>query len=102
MEERRLRGDLSTAHKYLMGCSQWMGPSFFQWCEATEQGAMGRNRNVEVPYGHEEELLYCAGDRALNRLPREVVESPLEIFKTRLDTSLRSLPQGVCCSRGLD
>jgi len=26
-----------------------------------------------------------------NRLPREVVESPLEIFKTRLDTVLCSL-----------
>jgi len=36
-----------------------------------------------------------------NRLPREVVESPLEIFKTILDTFICNLLQGTCFSRGV-
>ena len=34
-----------------------------------------------------------------NRLPREVVESLLEIFKTRLDAYLCNLLEGACFGR---
>ena len=34
-----------------------------------------------------------------NRLPRGVVESPLEIFKTQLDAYLCNLLQGTCFSK---
>ena len=46
----------------------------------------------EVLPEHEEELLPSEGDRALERFPREAVDSPsLEIFKTCLDKILCSL-----------
>ena len=35
-----------------------------------------------------------------NRLPREVVDSPLEIFKTCMDAYRCSLLQGACFGRG--
>jgi len=57
----------------------------------------------EVPSEHEEKLLYCDGDRALNTQPREAVDSPsLEIFKTQLDTFLCNLLQGTYFRRELD
>ena len=45
-----------------------------------------------------EELLCGKSDGALE----QVVESPMEIFKTWLDAYLCSLLQGACSSRGLD
>ena len=47
-----------------------MGPCFFQWCAATEQGAVAKTATQEVPYKYEEEQLCCEGDRALEQFAR--------------------------------
>jgi len=43
-----------------------------------------------------------AGTEHRNRMPREVEESPLEIFKTHLDAFLCDLLQGTCFNRDSD
>jgi len=43
LKKRRLRGDLINAYKYLQSGVRRMGPSSFQWCPVTGQGAMGTN-----------------------------------------------------------
>lgn len=44
-------------------------------------------REQEIPPEHEEEVLYCACDQALEQAAREVVGcSSQEIFKIHLDT----------------
>jgi len=68
LEKRRLRGDL--IYILRVGAKR-MEPDSFQWCPVT--GLRGN------------------GCKLKHRLPREVVESPLEIFKTRLDVVLCSL-----------
>ncbi|KAJ7420556.1 hypothetical protein WISP_48134 [Willisornis vidua] len=51
-----------------------------QWAESDAQ---------EVAFEYEEGLLNCVADRALTRLPRDDVESPLlKLFKNYLDTIL--------------
>ena len=42
-----------------------MGPGSIWWCSVTEQGAMGVNMVLQVPFEHEEVLVYFEGDRAL-------------------------------------
>jgi len=36
-------------------------------------------------------FLHCEGGEALNRLPREAVDAPPELFKARLDGALSTL-----------
>jgi len=44
LKERRLRGVLRNAYKYLQGgCQEDRPILFFQWCPVTGQGAMGTN-----------------------------------------------------------
>ena len=43
LEKRRLRGDLRNASKICRVGVRRMGPSSFQWCPATGQGATGTN-----------------------------------------------------------
>jgi len=65
-----------------------MGPNSFQWCPATGQGAT-RKFHLNM----RKNFFPLRVTEQWNRLPREAVESPsLEIFKTRLDKVLCSLP----------
>ena len=49
---------------------------------------MTQNGTPEVPSEYEEKLIYFEVTEHWKKLSREVVESPLEILKTHLDTSL--------------
>ena len=44
-----------------------MVPGSFQWCPVTEQRAVGTKWNTEVPYNHEETLLYFECYRTLEQ-----------------------------------
>ena len=44
-----------------------MGPSYFQQCSATGQGATGKNWTTEVPSKHKDKFLYFEDDRALEQ-----------------------------------
>lgn len=46
LEKRRLRGVLSMLINSKSAGVKWMGPGSFQWCAATEEGAMGTNWNT--------------------------------------------------------
>ena len=68
------------------------GQALFSGAQQQDKGQWAQTEAQEVPSEHEEELLPSEDDEPLNRLPREVVESPsLEIFKTLLDKVLCSL-----------
>jgi len=67
-------------------------------CTAIEQGVKGLNWNTGSP-------ILTQGSTDSNRLPREVLEPPLEIFKTHLDAFLCELAVGNLLSaegNGLD
>jgi len=44
-----------------------MGPSYFQQCSATGQGATGKNWTTEVPSKHKDKFLYFEDDRAVEQ-----------------------------------
>jgi len=65
---------------YSDGQSLEWGQALFsgaQWQDKEQQVQSGTQ---EVPYKHREGLLYCELTGQWHRLPREVVEFPLEIF----------------------
>ena len=52
----------------------------------------GHKQTWEIPSEHKETLSDCESGQILNRLPREVVESPpVGVFKPQLDTVLGKL-----------
>ena len=52
-----------------------MGQTLFSGAQQQDKGQWAQTEAQEVPAEHEEELLHSEGDGALNRLPREAVES---------------------------
>ena len=69
-----------------------MGPSSFQWCPATGQGATGTNKHRKFRLNMRKNFFTLRVMEHWNRLPREVVESPsVEISKIHLDKVLCNL-----------
>lgn len=86
---RRLIGNLVNVYKYLNKMCQDDGPGSSWWCWAI--GMRGNRLKLEqkVPPDHEEEVLLCACDQALEQAAREVTEfSSQETFKIHLDAIL--------------
>lgn len=51
----------------LLGLEKRRQRGSFQWCPVSAQGAMGTTGTHKVPNKHEEELIYCEGNRALRQ-----------------------------------
>lgn len=56
----------------------------------------------EVLYKHKEKLICCKTDGALEQVPREAVESSLEMLKTPLGSFLYNILQGICFGKGAE
>lgn len=56
-------------------------PSYCQWYEMTGQEPQAQTGTSEVPYGHDEEHLYCDSDRALEQAAQGGCGDSPEIFK---------------------
>lgn len=79
--------------------SGW-GQAFFQWCPAKGQGAIGTIWNIRNSIWTWEITSSLWGlQRIWSKLPREVVQSPPEIFKTPRNTFLWNLLWETCFSR---
>ena len=80
-----------------------MGPGSLQHIPVTEQGPMGTNWNWGS-FVRTEKNFFTVKVTERNSLPREAVESPLEMLKTCLGASLCNMLQATCFSKwvGLD
>ena len=86
---RRVREDLISAHKYLVDGSQEDGAELFSVVACVR--TRGNRHKLEHRKFHQnvrKNFLSLWVIEHWNKLPTEVVESPLEIFKTCLDVFL--------------
>ena len=93
LEQRRLRGDLRNASKYLQGGCQEDGARLFPVVPSDRTRGNGHKlKQRKLQLNLRKNFYPLRVTEPWPRLPREVVESPsLEIFKTRLDKVLYSL-----------
>ena len=102
LEKRRLRGDLINVHKYLKCGRQWdLANLFAVVCGNRTRGNGQKMEHRKFRTNTRKNFFMVRVMEHWNRLPREVVESPLEIFKAHLDAYLSNLLQGTCFGRGI-
>jgi len=91
--EKRLRGDLINAYKYLKGGCWEDGASLFSVVPSDMTRGNGHKlQHWKLQLNRRKKFFHLRVTEPWNRLPREVVVSPsLEIFKTCIDKVLCSL-----------
>lgn len=69
-----------------------MGPDSYSAAPSDRKRTKRHKLKHKVPSEYEEKILYCAGDRTLEQVGREIVEFlSVEIFKTHLYVTLHSI-----------
>ena len=69
----------------------WMGPGSFQWCPAKHKGNRRKLKPRKFHLNMRKNFFTLGVAEHWKKLPTEVVESPLDIFKTHLDIFLCNL-----------